>query len=378
MDISSRLINMISILSIKNFKILKDVELILSNLTLIAGLNSMGKSSLIQVLLLLRQSFEKNRLQNGLLLNGEYVSVGNGKDAFSIDADEDLYLFDVEWENEDVLSLQFEYQNKSNLQPLTAMLPLDYNFENPLFTTRFQYLSAERKSPQSTFPVSDYDINTLHSLGKQGEYTVHFLAEHGSSDVEMEILRHTNARSNTLLAQTDAWMSEITPGIRISATVIPEINQASLQYEFETASGYTEKFRPENVGFGLTYVLPVVVAVLSSQPGDLLIIENPEAHLHPAGQSAVAKLISLASENGVQIIVETHSDHFLNGVRVATKQKHIEPENISLFYFSREPGQEEHTIDIRQPFIDKDGKLDEWPQGFFDEWDKNLDSLLRG
>lgn len=172
-------------------------------------------------------------------------------------------------------------------------------------------------------------------------------------------------------------MSEITPGIRITATVIPEINQASLQFEFETSTGYTEKFRPENVGFGLTYVLPVVIAVLSSESGDLIIIENPEAHLHPAGQSAIAKLLSLSAQNGVQIIAETHSDHFLNGVRVATKRKLIESENISIFYFSRESENKEHSIEVSQPFIDEKGKLDEWPDGFFDEWDKNLDKLLR-
>lgn len=369
---------MISNIKIKNFKVLKNVELMLSNLTIVSGLNSMGKSSLIQILLLLRQSFEKKSIENGLLLNGDYVNIGNGKDAFSIDAekDEDFY-FRLEWENNETLTLEFNYNSKSNLQPLKSITPQDFSFSGSLFSSRFQYLSAERVGPKSTFPVSDYDINTLHSLGNRGEYTAHFLAANGTKKIKLKALLHERARSETLLAQADAWMSEITPGIRITATVIPEINQASLQFEFETSTGYTEKFRPENVGFGLTYVLPVVIAVLSSEPGDLIIIENPEAHLHPAGQSAIAKLLSLSAQNGVQIIAETHSDHFLNGVRVATKRKLIESENISIFYFSRESENEEHSIEISQPFIDEKGKLDEWPDGFFDEWDKNLDKLLR-
>ncbi len=368
---------MISNIRIKNFKVLKDVELILSNLTIISGINSMGKSSLIQVLLLLRQSFEKKGFENGLLLNGDYINIGNGKDAFSIDAEKDEdYYFQIEWENDEILTLEFNYNNKSNLQPLKNIIPSNFPFSNTLFSSGFQYLSAERVGPKSTFPVSDYDINTLNSIGNKGEYTAHYLAENGSSKIKIKTLVHKGAKSETLLAQTDAWMSEITPGVRITATVIPEINQASLQYEFETSSGYTEKFRPENVGFGLTYVLPVIIAVLSSKPGDLIIIENPEAHLHPAGQSAIARMISLAAQAGVQIIIETHSDHFLNGVRVSTKRKMIDFENISVFYFSRASNNIEHTINMVQPFIDEKGKIDEWPNGFFDEWDKNLDKLL--
>lgn len=162
---------MISNIKIKNFKVLKNVELMLSNLTIVSGLNSMGKSSLIQILLLLRQSFEKKSIENGLLLNGDYVNIGNGKDAFSIDAekDEDFY-FRLEWENNETLTLEFNYNNKSNLQPLKSITPQDFSFSGSLFSSRFQYLSAERVGPKSTFPVSDYDINTLHSLGNRGEY----------------------------------------------------------------------------------------------------------------------------------------------------------------------------------------------------------------
>ena len=367
---------MISKVKIKNFKVLKNAEFFLSNLTILSGLNSMGKSSLIQILLLLRQSFEKKTIEKGLLLNGDYVTLGNGKDVLSINAEKDEFYFKIDWENEDYLILEFECSSKSNLQALKHRFPENFSFSQALFTSQFQYLSAERLGPKSAFPVSDYDINTLHSLGKHGEYTAHFLAENGRKNIHINALGHEKAKSETLLAQIDAWMSEITPGIRISAKLIPEINQTSLQYEFETSVGYTEKFRPENVGFGLTYVLPVVTAVLAAKSGDLIIIENPEAHLHPAGQSAIAGLISLAAQNGVQIIVETHSDHFLNGVRVATKKELIEPENISIFYFSREPEDAEHSINITQPFIDEKGRLDEWPQGFFDEWDKNLDELL--
>lgn len=368
---------MLQTLKIQNFKVLKEFEFLLSNLTLLSGLNSMGKSSLIQVLLLIRQSHQQKVLnKDGLLLSGNYLNIGNGKDALSIDAEEDILAFDIEWDDDDYLIMEFNYNERSNLQSLNKIEPQEFNFNKSLFNNCFQYLSAERVSPKSVFPVSDYDINTLHSLGKNGEFTAHFLFEHGSKPIIVKELQHKKAKSETLLAQVDAWMSEISPGIKITANVIPEVNQASLRYEFETKNGFTEKFRPENVGFGLTYVLPVVTAVLAASPGDLLIIENPEAHLHPAGQSAVANLLACAAQCGIQIIIETHSDHFLNGVRIATKKASITPDNISIFYFSPQLNSTEHSIDVYQPFIDDRGMLNEWPEGFFDEWDKGLDILI--
>lgn len=368
---------MLETIRIRNFKALKDVEFQLANLTLVAGLNCTGKSSFIQALLLLRQSFEQGIInRDGLLLNGKYTDIGIGKDALCIDAEEDSFFFDLEWGNGTCLSLTFDYGSASNLQPLHKLEPKSYDFNASLFNTSFKYLAAERIGPKNVFPVSDYDINILKSLGKHGEYTVHYLFENGSKPLAITGLYHKNAKSDTLLAQVDAWMSDISPGVKITANLIPEINQASLRYAFETKDGYTEKFRPENVGFGLTYVLPVVTATLSANPGDLLIIENPEAHLHPAGQSAIAALLARAAQEGVQIIVETHSDHVLNGLRVAVKKEIIEPENVALFYFSREEDAKGHHIEMVQPFIGKDGRLDEWPKGFFDEWDKQLDRLL--
>jgi len=133
---------------------------------------------------------------------------------------------------------------------------------------------------------------------------------------------------------------------------------------------------PPNVGFGLTYVLPVVTAVLFAHPGDLLIIENPESHLHPQGQARLGKLFAQAAEQGVQLFIETHSDHVLNGVRVATKQQLISPENVGIFFFERYLA-EEHRTEIIQPIIDENGRINKRPKGFFDEWGNQLDELMK-
>lgn len=368
---------MLNTLSLENFKSIKDQTFYPSNLTVFSGLNGMGKSTVIQSLLLLRQSFEKNMLpKKGLALVGDYVKVGNGSDLLSIDAEEEHIGFNLFWDDGAELSLIFKYQKESNVQQLAVDRSKGDCYGKALFTSSFQYLSAERIIPKSSYEVSDYDVNILNSLGSSGEYTAHFIAEKALTSISIKSLVHPLAKSTNLISSINAWMSEITPGIRVIASVLPEINQASLHYQFETSDDHTKSFRPENTGFGLTYVLPVVTAILNAKPGDLILIENPESHLHPAGQSAVAKLISLAAENGVQIIIETHSDHFLNGIRISVKKGIIQPKNIEIYYLSRNLNSKHHVALVERPCVGKDGKIDLWPVGFFDEWDNSLDSLL--
>lgn len=372
---------MISNLYIKNFKILKDIDLSLSNLNVISGKNSVGKSSLIQVLLLLRQSFEKGTLiDSGLLLQGDYVKIGKGRDALSRDAEEEYMQFAIHWLDDNELNLSYYYKQKSDLQEIKLALPKDISNDSlkkqSIFNNNFTYLSADRITPEDTYPVSDYHVNTLNTLGIRGEYTPHYLTEFENLIIEDKSILHTSTKTNTLLTQVSAWMCEISDGIKIGTKMIEEINGVSLTFEFLTENGYTDKFSPRNVGFGLTYTLPVVTALLSAKKGDLLLIENPEAHLHPAGQSAMGKLISLVAQTGVQLFIETHSDHILNGIRSSVAKGKIDNDNVALFYFSKDEELKKHEVEIATPYLDEKGRIDEWPKGFFDEWDNQLDELL--
>lgn len=368
---------MLETLQLANFKSIKSGHFHLEDLTLFSGRNGMGKSSVLQSVLLLRQSYEAHLLPDvGLALAGQYVRIGRGKDLLYTEADEEVVTINCEW-TESSLYLKFNYNETSDVQPVASKeIAIGNPFNEPLFTASFQYLSAERISPKSIYDVSDYAVKQQRSLGMKGEFTAHFLSVHGDDSITISALKHTNASTNSLLDNINAWMSDITPGTKVVATLIPEINQASLHYQFATATQMTEKFRPENTGFGLTYVLPVVTAVLSARTGDLLLIENPESHLHPAGQSVVAKLISLAAQNGVQIIVETHSDHFLNGVRTSAKSKLISNEKVRIYFLSRDYENEGHEVQIDEVELYSSGKLSHWPEGFFDEWERSLDALI--
>lgn len=366
---------MLEFIRIQRFKSLNDASFPLAELNIFSGLNGMGKSSLIQTLLLLRQSQERNTLlDKGLLLKGDYVSVGTGQDVLSEHADKETIEFTLVWDGFDPVNFVFNYSGKSDLQPLGQHVFLP-DKDLSLFTKKFQYLSADRISPKTAYEASDYSIKDLNSIGNHGEYTAHYIAENGLEALPIKALKHPEAPSNSLLDNLDKWMSEISPGIRIHAQLHQAMNSVSLSYAFEQGKEMTADFKPQNVGFGLTFVLPVLVAILRAHPGDMVIIENPEAHLHPGGQSVLGRLCSIAATAGVQLFIESHSDHFLNGVRVAVKEGLIPFDQVKIFYLERSTASMHETVVI-SPEIDPQGRINSWPRGFFDESDRLLEQLL--
>lgn len=371
---------MITRLTLVNFKAFRRLELPLGPLTLLTGLNSSGKSSVLQALALLRQSFAGVLLGESLLLNGELVELGSARDILHDDFGQELDLsvtggpavglllaeggepvsfvsaFDPEEPDEDVLETRIS------------------SVQLPEFIFRpFQYLHADRITPAVTYPRSSNAISSGF-LGVRGEHTVNYLRHHGEREVPEGPLRHPDASSPQLRDQTIAWMQELCPGVNFQTDAIEGTDYVRLSYGFGGTAGInaTRRRRPTNVGFGLTYALPIVVACLTATHKSLILLENPEAHLHPKGQSRMAALIAAAAATGAQLIVETHSDHVLNGVRIAVKQEVLRPED-AVVHFFRGNGSGAEVI---TPHIDKDGMLAQWPEGFFDEWENSLDQLL--
>jgi predicted ATPase len=242
-----------------------------------------------------------------------------------------------------------------------------------LFNSGFQYLRADRINPATTYPRSHEMSVRRGFLGVRGEYAIDYLRYHQDDVVRFDALHHPEASSPRLHSQVEAWMSEICPGVRIQATALEKADLVQLGFQFAGKQRLTpEPQRPTNVGFGLTYVLPVIIACLAAQPGAMILLENPEAHIHPRGQSAMARLTCAAAAIGAQLVVETHSDHILNGVRLSVKREILPAEHVVLHYFRRE----DDGIHVVSPMMGPDGMLSQWPPGFFDEWDHSLDQLL--
>ncbi|NEP55733.1 MAG: DUF3696 domain-containing protein [Symploca sp. SIO2G7] len=364
---------MIHSMCLKNFKPFQNQLFEFKPLTLLSGLNSSGKSSLLQSLLLLRQSYQQGLLPNiGLALNGELVRIGTAQDALCERAKEDLIELDIVWEDSIDGIWRFNYDREVDVLNLASSPVAPEVYKSSLFSNKFHYLQAERIGPRPFFEMSDFQVRQLGQLGTRGQYTAHFLSINERQVILNSSLVHPEAKSWDLIDQVEAWIGEVSPGTRLKIDPKPDVDLMSFQYSY----GDSNPYRATNVGFGITYTLPIIVAVLASEPGTLVLLENPEAHLHPQGQAKMGELLALAASCGVQVVIETHSDHVLNGIRLAVHGGKLEPKDVQLHYFQRQEKLGQAVTKVISPRIDRNGRIDQWPDGFFDEWDKSLETLL--
>ncbi|GAB3987864.1 DUF3696 domain-containing protein [Spirosoma daeguense] len=382
---------MITSVQITNFKSLKNVQLETRNLNLLTGLNGSGKSSLIQTLLLLRQSASEIR-QGRLLLKNE------SNDLFDAGVAQDVYY---QWGIEKEINIDLEIDHESRLDWHFFCDPIAESDTNVLIAperytkealatcsifsgTAFQYLKAERTSPQNSYAKNIDVIENQLSIGTAGEYAVHFLNQYGNwQRVTDPALQHPHAKSELLIHQVDAWMSEIAPDVQIITEEISN-EEVRLSFQFGTRNGKTTPIKPKNVGFGLTYVLPIIVSLLSAAQADkLILIENPESHIHPRGQVELGRLLAGCAQSGAQLFIETHSDHILNGLRIAVKEGVIDHNKAVAFYFKRDD--EDNASQVTPIVIDTKGKLHrqtqngttaQLPKGFFDQWVSSMAKLF--
>ena len=374
---------MITKLKLANFKSHKNTELNTGNLTVLTGINSSGKSSVLQSLLLLRQSFKKGRLSDGLDLNEPLCEIGFGEDAISRFAENQIISFKLEGENNETWDFQFDVEGKYDDTFIpkigSKILELSKHSLSILFSNDFQYISSSRWANINSYLPDTYAVETERQISLrngQGELVAHFLDYYGSKKnfiITLKSILHPDNPSENLLEQVIEWEREISP--RVGIKVEKKSTGYEIKYEYKGGSDNPpiKDIKTKNVGFGISYSLPVVVALLSAKPGALLIIENPEAHLHPRGQSKLAELMTLAAQSGVQIFVETHSDHIFNGIRKAISQKKIDKDKIKVHFF--ELNEENISIPTEIQFSDN-GRILNYKEGLFDQFDNDLDELL--
>lgn len=375
---------MLSRIKLTNFKAFAEQTIALAPLTLLTGLNSSGKSTVLQALALLRQSndagvlLEGFAVEPGFLLNGDLVELGTGRDlrheaynkaqpdiSVALTAGDREHVWAAVYGTEDdFLVLRGSKDSRTYILRLLGDLGL--------FSRGFQYLKADRITPAASYPRSRHAAVGREFLGARGEHTVNFLRTFQDRPIPNRALARPEQSSLGLLDQTQSWLQRLCPGVSLQAVGIENTDTVRLGYRFGSGALVSEWHRPTNVGFGLTYALPIVVACLAASPGSLLLLENPEAHLHPQGQTWLARLAGHAAAGGVQIIMETHSDHVLNGVRLMVKEGVLKPEDTAVHFFRRTGT----GAEVVSPRVGPDGMLSEWPPGFFDEWENSLEQLL--
>lgn len=380
---------MIEELHLKNFKCFADQTLRVANFTLLAGLNGTGKSTVIQSLLLLRQSFSSGAFGQGqFLFGGDLVDLGTPIDVLFERASDDEIGISLRMQGvEQVATFQAAVteDRKSALldqrdanHAVNAILRdhqsalLSGEAIQPPFAM-FHYLQAERNGPRKFLPMARGQASS--DLGTRGEYVLDAL-DRCQDSIKLAIgdPRTIDGAGERLRDQLEAWLQIISPGVRLTINAIPDADLMISGFSFGAPGQLRSRnYRASNVGFGLSYVLPIIVALLGTLPGGLILIENPEAHIHPKGQTKLGELCVRAAAAGIQVIVETHSDHVMEGARIAVREGILSSSSVVFHYFNRVSGE----TSVITPIVDNAGRLSEWPPGFFDQHRRNTSRLVK-
>lgn len=440
---------MLTQIKLRNFKVFKNETVFpLSKINLLTGINGRGKSTLLQSLLVMKQSVDYSENTNYLLLNGNCLSLGTFKDvknsnlaitddivigykltafnqinfeisykmalgnddrkliireiiltsqeelvAIAGDNDNGNMVFDmlklyetdvmavgaetptsvIDYYNDDLIinSIRYAFGVYKNLLPNIGFMRTQpqkflFNFSYIFQFNKIHYISADRIGAKEIY--SKYNLDFFISVDKKGENVASVISKTKDLEIDKKLYLGDNAR--TVINQTGEWLSEVL-GTNVSIIIDDFSNDFYVTLSFRING---KDYKPSNVGFGYSYILPIIVSGLIAKSGEILIVENPEAHLHPRAQSKLTKFLAKVASCGVQVFIESHSDHILNGLRVCVKNKELTPDDVSVMYFSADRQTDETQIHF--PKIDKNGRIDDWQEGFFDEWDNSLMELL--
>jgi predicted ATPase len=363
------------------FKCFKLLRLPLEPLTLLSGTNASGKSTVLQAMVLLHQTILDHEWSTRLQLNGSEIQLGtvtdvvdkvHGRREFSIALVDDecsvkwnlTYGEDKQSMSATVASVGVNGNYVQSPEKLRFLLP-EGQKQTARLAKRLRaltYLTAERVGPRDSYRLQDPSATQV--VGPRGENAVGLLYQRRESTVVESLV--DESVPPTLLKQVEARMKTFFPGTSVDVQKVPQTNEVVLGLRTSDA---TDFHRPVNVGFGLTQVLPVIVAALAANEGELLLIENPEVHLHPAGQALMGQFLTEVAAGGVQVLAESHSDHVLNGIRRAVKGGKLPAGKVALHFFR---SRDEKGEQIESPTLDSSGNIDRWPEGFFDQFDKDM------
>ena len=392
---------MITELRAQNFKSWKDTDrLQFAPLTGFFGANSSGKTSILQVLLMLKQTVERptknssdwndllyfgDRRSPVNLSNFDAVIHGHKQDlslaisvswklleqikiegnltnclSFSTDIKKSAFNgfryivdgrdFELEWtpqghlfKSEGVRPFRF-YGVIKPTELGELFLPLQNAFEN-LFS-QIRHLGPLRKFPQHSYT---WEGEHPESSGQYGEKTI-------------AALLSGRIRLLSIDEQILNWLQRLE---LIYSYDLHPISGAGKDYEF-----LVKKYEgaPEvpltDVGFGVSQVLPVLTLCYYAPESSILILEQPEAHLHPKVQSELADvLIDVVKNRNVQIILESHSEHLLHRLtrRIAEEEEKFSAEDTALYFCKINDGRS--TAEKLK--VDDYGNISNWPQNFF-------------
>jgi predicted ATPase len=362
---------MITNIEIVGFKRFYRESLAIAPLTVLAGLNGSGKTSVIHALLLACEASASNN--NSVRLNGPFgMELGTAEDVRNWESGESI---EIHLKSQTVGDVRYQFGVPSDdalylhVNDKPSNPPLAFSLQ----PRAFSYLCAERFGPRNVLGASPLPTDDLE-VGYRGEHCAQILSILGDKPIQDKGRLHPHRIEGSpelLKYEVERWLGEIARPVEINAEAYFGATVTSLR--FRSPGG--EWVRAPNMGFGVSYALPIILVGLTALSGGLVVVESPEAHLHPAGQSRMGVFLAWLAGRGVQVILETHSDHVLNGIRRAiAEHKYLAHTDATVHYFE---SQEDDSLRIHPLKFTSMGAVSHWPPGFFDQYQIDVSSLGR-
>jgi predicted ATPase len=405
-------------ITVRGYKSLsKEQSIEIRPLTVLAGANSSGKSSIMQPLLLMKQTLEASFDPGALLLDGpnlrftiadqllsrsgkgtrartfsvgleawgasrlevdftkernkglevtrtKYVAAGNELELRPGMSSDDI-------KNQELINFRspdFEGASLSVVRDRCFLrAALGFPEEEPLSVRFLNYspLSVENANLERHIieaihlpglrgnPLRNYPVSAVGARfpGTFERYAASVIA-HWQSERETETLEKLFSDLKTLGL---TW--------KVTARQIDE-TQVELQVgrlPRAAQGGAHDLVNIADVGLGVSQTLPVLVALLVARPGQLVYLEQPEIHLHPRAQTALAQVIADAAKRGVRVVIETHSDLLLLGIRTLVAEGRLPAGDVKLHWFQRS---EDGVTKVTSADLDESGTFGDWPEDF--------------
>ena len=335
---------MITKLKIEGFKSIEEQEFDFKGLTVLTGLNSTGKSSVIQSILLLSHFNSSSSLLKEYMRKFLQFSVirNRYKDTKNIKIEATGDDFHGKISIEQTGSWIVENQAR------------EFSFEENLF-----YISSNRIGAEDFASSDEYD-----KFGVDGKYIFGYFEKNKNIPLDnIALIIDEKKNSNTLDRQLSYWLKYILEiELRLKTQrLTPDMVRVSFE-----CNGL-EDLSPFNVGAGNSYLAKVLIMGLSCKQDNILIVENPEIHLHPKAQSKLADFFVFLQNAGVQVIIETHCEHLISKLRYNVYKKKLESDDIVIYYKPSIQGEfEKISINSNGHFIDDEKSEIAFPSGFFD------------
>lgn len=344
---------MIRNIKIQGLKCFDNINLELANLTLLAGRNSVGKSTVIQALLAMYQ-------ESASSLAGPYMNIGTVNEVKNKIAGSKEIVLEAVYDGADGKTCAYQKRFLDDRDEQRTGEPFPESM-------KVLYLTEDRIDVMDAYEMS---VDGREDIGIRCEYAFYYLSEHDTERLREEDFIYDRSSKLTFSGQVNYWLYRIL-GYRVKAEKIPFTELIRVVYENDAIG---QDIRPKNVGTGVSYVAEIIIAALTCKKGDLLLIENPEIHLHPSGQAEFVEFMSFLAERGLQIVMETHSDHIYNGVRRCVGSDRLSLDKVKIYFFAQSKNLLSEPACVE---LDDEGHVRKSFDGLFDQIDKDLDVLLR-